>query len=380
MKIINNIKNNIDEFLSALYLWMFSLTRIFISNFIEYSFYILLFFSTMIIVLSFFLSKKTRKLNSKVIIIIFVVLVGFIISALVTPNPVLIQRIYEFIIYGVISIYLFSKIGSLKKFFEFFAYLSVVSFYMHFLDPLNNYKIFGDYMSFGFNCMLLVFCGCSIGTRFYNKKIFIITKYLSLFELAIFCNKGALVTGLFLELLFFLLKNENATKKIIKVILLLIFIFLIYFQFNNLLLMVVDKLKELNINSYSITSIYKSLLGITNGLAGRDNIWANAISFFSERCLFGHGIGAFDYKFNIYTHNIFLDILCSHGVCGLSIFVVFVISYIVKLIKAENAEKYCYMFFIAIGLIPLIFSIYTFKWQFFWIFLYVGFFKKISYH
>lgn len=371
MKIINDIKNNIDEFLCSFYLWMFSFTRILIANYVEYSFLILLFSSITIVFLSLIFSKKTKVINITIFKIIFIVLFGFVTSYFLTPNSIIFQRAYEFIIYGVISIYLFSKINNLNKFFEYFAYLSVLSFFMHFLDPLNNYKIFRDYMSFGFNCMLLVFCGCSIGVKLFSKKIFFIIKYLSLIELALFCNKGAFVTGVFLELLFLLFKNEKSIKKIFKVVLLLLLIVMIYMFFDDILLLLINKFQQLNISSYSLTSIYKVLFGDSNGLAGRDLIWENALSFFHERPIFGNGIGAFDTKYGVYTHNIFLDILCSHGIIGLIIFIIFILKYFIKIIKSNGVEKDAYLFFIAIGVVPLIFSIYTFKWQFFWVFIYL---------
>ena len=101
-----------------------------------------------------------------------------------------------------------------------------------------------------------------------------------------------------------------------------------------------------------------------------------ANNYFKESWIWGHGIGAFQNKYGGYTHNIFFEILTSYGMIGMSIFIVLLLMYIYKIFMSYGYYRILLIAFLIIGIFPLLLSIYTFKWQYFWAFIILSI-KKI---
>lgn len=369
-----------NEFLAALYIMIFAITRIFVTSFKNYSFLILLIFTILIFLLFVFINRKEKvlKLNINIITIIMVNLLLFAFSVLFNYNVFLKQRLYEFVIYGIVSIFLFSKVEDNKRFLKCLASISTVLFFIYFLDPFYNYKFYSDYMNFGLICMLPIFCTCSIARRIFKSKIYTIISLLSFIELFLFANRGATLSAVVIEFFLYFFDQKPTFKTIFKNLVFIVIIFIIYFNFSTILSKGIDFLGNHNLSSYSLNSIYQILGSNYNALSGRDIIWKNAIIFFKDSVLFGHGIASFDASYGMYTHNLFLEVLTSFGLFGFIVLLILMVKYLKKLFSLkQRSDRYLYILFFVVGIVPLLFSIYTFKWQYFWIFVYLSLNKTI---
>ena len=372
------MKKNLNEFLFSLYLSMFMFSKIFISWFPAYSFYFLLFPCLIILLTSLIVNLKEKNNGFKISlafgIITITITLLMLLSMCFNPNNYIGTYFYEFIIYGVVTLYLFSKIKNIKAVINYMAILSVLNFFIYLNDPFNNYTIFGDYMGFGLNCMLPIFCFVCTARKIFHKKIYFIVEIASLVMLLLFCNRGAFLTACVLEFLFiFINDSEKKNQRImIKYFILLILLILIVANLDRILLFIVDFLEKINFNSYSIKAFYQMLFENRTGLSGREFIWENSLSFFSESLLFGHGIGAFESKYGYYAHNLIFEILNSFGLIGIVVIFALTIKYICKIIKCHGDIKYIYILFFVIGIVPLMLSVYTYKWPYYWVFLFLA--------
>lgn len=377
------MKNNINEFLFSLYLGLFIFSKLFISIFPNYSFYILmipclliLFTSLLITILK---TNKTVTVKIPFLIIIFTVISLFLFSLLFNPNNYIGTYFYEFIIYGIITLYLFSKVKNFHMVIYYSSIFSVINFILYFSDPFNNYYIYGDYMGFGLNCMLPIFCFSCVARKMYHNKLFLIIEILSLIELLFFSNRGAFFTAIILEIIFIIVNEDIKRNKmiILKYFILFFILFLVVINIDKILLLIINFLEKIKFNSYSLKAFYQMVFEQNSGLSGRDVIWGNAISYFKNSIIFGHGIGSFESVYGVYAHNLIFEILTSYGIVGGAFFLISVIKYVYNIFKSSGKLKYILMLFFTLGLVPLMFSIYTFRWPYYWIYLYLSI-AKIS--
>ncbi len=367
-------KRNINEILFVLYIFLLIIIKFFFKLNPSYTFIMLLIPTISILLVSIIYNgKKSFCLKPQIFIITFFIILIFIISILVNDNQYILNYLYEFFIYGFIPIYLFSKVKDINKVIQIGSKFSIIAFLIYFYDPLINYYYFSDYMSFGLVCMLPIFFFSSLSRKVLHKKGYLLLEIMSLVELLIFCNRGSFLTAMMVEIVFFIVDNSKEKNKylLIKIFLLIGLSVLLVNNINNFLKILQDLLTKLNFDSYSIRAVSLMLSGDSTGFSGREEIWKNAISYFYENPIIGHGIGAFEKIYEIYTHNFILETLTSTGIMGLILITVSISKYIKKCIMNEN--KCFYFALLIVAIIPLLFSIYIFKWLYFWILIYIAY-------
>lgn len=134
-------------------------------------------------------------------------------------------------------------------------------------------------------------------------------------------SRGAYIsigTGILIS--FFVNNKQGITKKIIKLITIILLIFI--------LIMVLDKFSNINIVDI-IMNRFDSVS--EDGGSGRIILWKNAITTFNKNCLVGIGINStlsynlLHYGTKGYIHNTFLEVLSETGIIGMTIYVLFLI-------------------------------------------------------
>ncbi|MCI7205643.1 MAG: hypothetical protein MSA15_06555, partial [Clostridium sp.] len=157
-----NILKNRSEILLPLYLVIFSLLKPLLINNSSNSTFILA-IVTVIIVGAWFICeliyKKRLLISYKYLLFILFIYLLLVIEMLLRPNRMIGDTLYKFTIYGVIPILLCSKVTNYKNLLWYYAIFTIINGIIYFFDPLNNYKISGDYMEFGFSKMLPAFAG-----------------------------------------------------------------------------------------------------------------------------------------------------------------------------------------------------------------------------
>src|SRR5699024_4763447 len=102
-------------------------------------------------------------MSLKSFFMIFIMIIMIFISISKSNNSIVYTRLYEFLIYGVIPVSIFSQIRDFKPFLDTYVKLSVIIFLIYILDPLNQYFLTGSYMVYGFQAILPAFFGIHIG-------------------------------------------------------------------------------------------------------------------------------------------------------------------------------------------------------------------------
>lgn len=372
-------KNNENELLFVLYIFLFIIIKFFFKFDPTHTFAMLLIPSIIILLSSFIYNgRKSVVLKPQIFFISIIVFIPFLLTIIFNNNSYVMNYLYEFIIYGLIPMYLFSRVKDINEVINIGGKFSIISFLLFFYDPLQNYYYFSDYMSFGLVCMLPIFLFSILSRKRLGKKKFFILEILSLFEMLVFCNRGSFLTAIIIEIVFFIIEETKDKNKYLffKIISLIIAAFILIANVNNILFLIQKILTSLNFNSYSIRAVSLMISGNSSGLSGRENIWANAISYFWDSPIFGHGIGSFEDIYGIYTHNLILETLTSTGIIGLIVILISFIKCIKKIIIGENKSFYFALFII--GIFPLLFSIYIYKWLFFWILIYIAYDKPFK--
>lgn len=370
-------KQNLNELLFVLYIFLFAFIKLFFKINPSHTFLMLLFPTVLILIISLLYNGKNAIIiKPQIIFVTLFVLITFILSIIFNNNSYLYLYLYEFLIYGLIPMYLFSKVTDYNMVINIGGKLSIIVFILYCSDPLNNYYYFSDYMGFGFGCMLPVFFFSCLSRKLLKKNKYIFLELLSLAELLIFCNRGSFLTAILIEMMFFIVDNDKGFNKVafFKVTVLLTFFFLLISKINYFLVAIQILTKRMHFDSYSISAISSMITGNSTGLSGRDVIWKNALLYFSKSPFIGHGIGSFEKVYNIYTHNIILETLTSMGLIGVIILIVSIMKYFFKVINDNN--KCFYIGLLIMAIVPLMFSIYIYKWIYFWLFIYIAYAKS----
>ena len=157
-------------------------------------------------------------------------------------------------------------------------------------------------------------------------------------------SRGGLLAMFLIVALYFLMNNPIAQMKLlfgfVTSILLFGYILIYYLKFNVLGII------ESRISDFS-----------SDGGSGRFVLWERAWDYFTSHFLLGIGAYNFpDYNElyhgeNIQVHNMFLDILSESGVFGFLLFVIFLLTLGVALIKHPMVKSNTYLILALIGIV-----------------------------
>lgn len=140
-------------------------------------------------------------------------------------------------------------------------------------------------------------------------------------------------------------KEKKVTKKILESI----FIILLLFSFNFIMV------KKFNFSVFETVSYRFSSIKSDNG-SGRKELWLNAIDTFLDYPVFGIGINstldyaAVKYGTNHYIHNVYLEVLSETGIIGFTTYMLFLVS-VFRMIKktyiTNKSALFIYIVFIS---------------------------------
>lgn len=371
-------KNHINELLFTVYLYLFSLMKIFTTNFPSISTQLLLGSTLIILVISLFHNKMrfSKKFISLLAISIFVIL----FEILTRSNNQTLNYVYDYVIYGVITAFLYSYVTNKEIIIKYYANISILVFLILFLDPLYNYKMTETYMVFGYS-MLPAFLGMYLGWLYLNKKWIIPFVIVAFIQLIFFANRGAILTALIIILLLYL--NKLSTRKlnfnfIMKQISLFFITIIGAFFIAINAYKIVESLYQFLVQkgyfSYALFTLTRTLRtgDVAFEMSTRDVIHDSAWEFIGNNLMFGNGIGAFHDYYGIYSHNLILDILATFGVIGFIIFLILFIKSIQKLLTSSGYDRLFGILIVSLATIPLWFSMNFFVSKEFWVLIMMG--------
>ena len=128
--------------------------------------------------------------------------------------------------------------------------------------------------------------------------------------------------------------------------------------------------EAVGIYSYALKTIQIMLTRDSNYIfSSRTDIWNVAAEWISRKTFFGYGVGAFEVKNNVYTHNVFLDIAVPFGITGLVVFVIVLFHSIYKMLH-NPCRSYRLFQGLCLGcwLIPMQFSLTMWNVSMFWVY------------
>lgn len=307
----------------------------------------------------------------------------FLFDSAFRYNNLISDCLYGFVLYGVLTIYFISFISNYNLFLKVYVLLSIASGFLHAFDPFMGYKWSNNYMEFGFVTMLPAFAATVIAVFHFKYKLAIIPLFIFLLEIMICSNKGSLLTAIVIFIFGIVYINNNLKFNLKTIVLLIIISLVLYLSVSSIFQLLISIAEYYGIDSYSLGSIYEMISH--GGLIGsnsdtRTPIWKDAWNMYLSHPILGNGIGAFASKHDGYEHNIFLEILNSWGILGLSIFVISFFRSRAALNRMKDLDrKVISVVFMLIAIIPLLISMTFWKYQFFWAFFAITLCKPYNY-
>jgi O-antigen ligase len=370
MKIRLNIVNlnNINQFLLAFYLGYLSLSRFIFFILPIKPFYILFVPAAITLAVSMALNYKKGIVQKSPLISLVMALLLLMGSMLFYWNTEILSYSYSFIIFGAIPLLLLLRIEIIDNFFKYFAYFGLATLVLLGMDPFQGYRLSTDYMVYGYTVMLPAYTGMYIARKYYKMKWLLPFEVLSLLLIIIFSNQGAFVSAAMLILLTNIFVDKVNIKKITIFIFALIVIILGVINLKPILEWGIAASNDNSSASYSLSKTYNSLYEGSDSLSGRTYYWSEALVVFKDKPFLGSGIGFFQSRYNIYTHNIILETAVSFGLLGIFGLIIYSLYYCVSLIKTSRDLRLLFILGISIGLVPLLFSLQPFIWCYFWVF------------
>lgn len=364
-------KKVIDNYLFPIYYWGFTFLSPIVSKAEDYSRIILLIFALILLFLCFVVILRKNAINIAVLIGL-----GFlsilILDMVIRGNSKSFDYIYRYTYAGFLVILFVSIINDSKQVLKIFSLFSLFAFLLFFYDPFLNYKIFGDYMGYGFNLALPAFIGMSIGFSFFKKRLLIIPMLVCLFMLLAYANRSSFLSALVFVLLYVLITYRK--KRLFWFLLISLMLLILIFE-KHIAALIMKFLIDLNINTYAINQfiIFLEYGDPISFFSGRFEIWENTWNMFLSKPFLGLGAGYFHAIHDSYPHNIFLDILVTYGIIGMLIIGILLSVSIYKLIKNSKNNKILGLMLFSLWFPKLLFSS-SFIWDMgFWAFFAYGF-------
>ena len=374
------MNKNLPEILFPIYFWGFIYLKPFIVDNPLSTLILTIFVSLIsaIFVLDRILHKK--EIITKWFVFITVVLLLFYIDTnLRQDNPIGQRYFYEFIFSAYIPSIIFSQIKTPRLFLKYFSLLGVLAILLFGLDGVNDYPLYGDYMTFGFNLVMPSFFASALALIYFKKNIAILPLLFCFYNLILYSNRGALLSSFIYLFVLVILTKENRKKVIGATSIYLFIIILLIVNMESLLGKLLIYAETYGINSYGLNQFATYFNGGDNNqlFSGRLQIWDNAINLIKSNFILGTGIGSFETIYGVYSHNLILDFFIFHGFIGFVIYCYLLYKSIITL-QQKNSQIRIFILTILLLMVPkLLLSSYFVSDMAFWCFISFGF-KQIK--
>lgn len=333
---------------------------------------ILLAATVAVLIVSLFYNKCSFNINSFCVFMVIVVglLALFSFDMIFRSSSMLFENLYHLFIYGLVPMFLLINVKDYKKLLRWWCILTFAAAIMFIIDPFIKYKLSGGYMPFGFNHMLPAFVSSMALLLHYKKKWAIIPAALFFVEMLMYSNKGSVLTAGVFCLLFILFLRKQKNKKTLRIVLLITIAVGILFALR---FVIFDAFYELairiGIDSYSLRT-FRELLYVSPDriFSLRTDIWELCMLELKDNWFFGIGIGAFQQKYGLYAHNIFLDISVSFGIIATILFAILLIKSLFDFKKYDKDKKTFMFIVLMLWLFPMQISLSLWNYAPFWIY------------
>lgn len=365
-------KASINSILISIYYFSFVFLKPITTAYSNYSTIIMGFFALLIVVV--FLLNNRLKINRLLfmhyafLVLLFTTI--FLFQIVFFYNSNLLNYAKDYLIFGVITGFLTTGYIDYNSLIKYWSLIGVVVGVIFCVDPFLNYRLFGNYLSFGYTCLLPSITSCVLLITVFNKTAAYFP--LAIFVLILFVcgNKGAIFTSILLFLVMTIITNKTTRAKIR----LLLLLFLLSFAFlyrDAVIAYLLAFASKLGFRSYSLNTIAMLLNGRSDSIISlRTDIWADVWQGIKSHLILGNGIGSYISKTGIYPHNFLLEIWHSIGLLGLVLFLFLIIATIYLLKIEPNKDKVIFLIsMLIIWIIPLSISLTIWQYLPFWFYI-----------
>lgn len=377
-------KSSFIELGAAFYMNVFVLLKPILNMFSYRSTLILLVVTILLIVSSMVFNgcRLNRERTYKCLALFSLVSIIFVFDYIFRANPYTWENYYYFLIYGLVSGLLLINVSRFDKLLFYWCFFAILAGVIVALDPINQYAITGNYMSFGM-AILPAFTACVIVFNNYKKKAVFPLLIVFLVEIIIYANRGATLTAIGVMIFSIIFMTDDKRKRIRRCILLTIAVIIAVIFLNNIFYILDWLQNKIGIGSYSLTAFRQLFTGGDTTGSGRILIWNDAFGELRDNWVFGMGIGGYEAENGNYAHNFFLDVFITHGVFIGGIIFIFLFKQIIKILKYKDRDLLILSSMFGLNwIIQLMFSFTYWQTLSFWIFiilnLYYGHGKMVT--
>lgn len=234
---------------------------------------------------------------------------------------------------------------------------------------------YGHWMGVSYGILRFI-CAILLLLFYYNiKGIKRLLLYASLLCYSIFyilfASRGSILALIVLILLIWIIKySDNITKKNIiiwSVFSICVIVSLFFKEFLHLVISIAD---YFGIDTFAFVKMV-AMINSGDLSNGRDELYGNALEGIVDSNFLGNGIGSFENKYQIYTHNLFLQSFYELGVFPFLLLIVFTF-FTLKIILGNSYMKETKIFISFVfcaGIIELFFSSTLWISHIFWIWI-----------
>ena len=183
-------------------------------------------------------------------------------------------------------------------------------------------------------------------------------------------NRGSLLVLVIyagLYLISNIIDSPDAARKLLKILGIIVAVFFIIIVGDVLLNYIAELLASSGISSRNIEKLLNGSFADDNG---RDLIWLTVVNAIRTGGIFGHGmLGDRPFVFPLhtagYSHNLFLELLCSYGVIGGIIILLIVIDTIRMIFFCKETDwRELYIIFFAVSCQLMLSMSFWYVWEF----------------
>lgn len=267
-----------------------------------------------------------------------------------------IERLLKFIMYGLFSMicvqYVFDKQSLYKAIFIIgFVHLWYLFAYATRRIQLNLMSI-DDTMDLSYTSLIFLFSGTEIATNRLERKWVRVLAALSCcsfiyFLIGISVNRGALIAVTCYYILKLVNKCENAQRRTLLFLGVIILTVVIYMNIVSVLKAVDTFTTSCGMVIRPLQKTIQQMEYTDSMISGRENVYNAAIQLITESWVLPNGVAAFDVLKGIYyPHNIFLEAGIEFGLIGLALVMVIILrACYCMIIKHGKYTELVLMFF-----------------------------------
>lgn len=336
-----------------------------------------------------------NKIEQRKYISFFVIYIAIISSLIFTAisNPLLVEYLTrpgygldrllrpDCALYALLFFGLFDEPKELKRNMKIYAYLYFVYLLVVQLIPalMRGYWIdigsrgqelkLSYSLSFGYSMLFPTIMCLYLYIRDKNKFALIIS-LIGLWSIFTNGNRGAILMPVIfigLMVISYIIESKDMTSKTFKISVVSIFVFCVMVFGDAFLVLIVNYLSQLGIESRSLNLLLKGEFANDNG---RTLIWMTVINAIRDGGILGYGVYG-DRLFVTpihyvgYAHNIFLELIISFGIIGALISLYIIVDAIRMIFFCKNREwRELYMILFAISCQLLLSMSFWYVWEF----------------